>query len=180
MGEAVALPAAEPSSNWTSITRKQFFTPLLEKTDGANPNAGLTRDAGGNLYGNTYFGGHVGCSGSGCGVVFKLDSTGRETILYRFTGGRDGGNPYFATLIRDGHGNLYGTGSVGGDLTNFPVGCGVVFKINKTGEGVYQFTETDGANPYAGLARDKIGNLYGTTYRGGAYNQGVVFKIAPR
>ena len=61
--------------------------------DGVNPN-GLIRDSAENLYGTTYYGGT-----SGAGVVFKLDTTGKETVLYSFTGGADGGNPY-AGVIR--------------------------------------------------------------------------------
>ena len=65
----------------------------------------------------------------GCGVVFKLDTAGTETILYQFTGGEDGAYP-MGGVIRDAAGNLYGTASEGGDLTCFaPSGCGVVFKI---------------------------------------------------
>jgi len=62
-------------------------------TDGAFPSADLVRDAAGNLCGTTYIGGEAtGCSG-GCGVVFKLDTTGVETVLHSFTGGADGANP---------------------------------------------------------------------------------------
>ena len=69
-------------------------------------------------------------SGNGCGVVFKLDPNGAETVIYAFTGGTDGGGPN-SDLLRDAAGNLYGTTSWGGagDCDeNFP-GCGVVFKI---------------------------------------------------
>jgi uncharacterized repeat protein (TIGR03803 family) len=95
------------------------------KTDGRNPYAGLVRDAAGNLYGTTLYGGP-----SNRGTVFKVDTTGRETVLYSFTGGTDGGKP-FASLVQDAAGNLYGTASIGGRLHRcFPTaGCGVVFKI---------------------------------------------------
>jgi uncharacterized repeat protein (TIGR03803 family) len=98
--------------------------------DGAETFAGVIRDAEGNLYGTTYFGGDLsGCSGLGCGVVFKLDPTGKETVLYTFTGGTDGANPN-ANLLQGEEGNLYGTASDGGDLScSAPSGCGVVFKI---------------------------------------------------
>ena len=56
--------------------------------DGANPAAGLIRDSAGNLYGTTSDGG-----ASGAGVVFKLDTTGTETVLYSFTGGAGRGEP---------------------------------------------------------------------------------------
>jgi uncharacterized repeat protein (TIGR03803 family) len=62
--------------------------------------------------------------------VFKLDSTGKETVLYRFTGGADGANPN-AELLQDAAGNLYGTTfrGGGGDKNVCSLGCGVVFKI---------------------------------------------------
>jgi uncharacterized repeat protein (TIGR03803 family) len=91
--------------------------------DGGNPVAGLVRDAAGNLYGTTQYGG-VACFGNTtCGVVFKLSPSGAETVLHTFTGGADGGNPT-AGLIQDPAGNLYGTASVGGSG-----GGGVVFRL---------------------------------------------------
>ena len=86
----------------------------------------MVRDVAGNLYGTTAFGGDLsGCGGSGCGVVFKVDPRGKETVLYTFTGGTDGANPQ-GNLLLDEEGNLYGTASGGGDPT---CQCGVVFKI---------------------------------------------------
>jgi uncharacterized repeat protein (TIGR03803 family) len=61
---------------------------------GENPFAGLIRDSAGNFYGTTDSGGLLsGCGGFGCGVVFMLDVTGKEKVLYSFTGGADGANP---------------------------------------------------------------------------------------
>src|ERR1700720_4473554 len=82
-------------------------------SDGLFPQAGLLRDAAGNLYGTTYLGGGTGCGGSGCGVIFKLARDGTETVLHSFTGGTDGSMPA-ASLIEDKSGNLYGTASAGG------------------------------------------------------------------
>lgn len=78
--------------------------------DGSYPKAGFVRDTKGNLYGTTQLGGDLTCmSGTGCGTVFKVDATGHETVLYKFTGtGSDGANPV-AALVRDTKGNLYGT-----------------------------------------------------------------------
>jgi uncharacterized repeat protein (TIGR03803 family) len=56
--------------------------------DGGQPEAGLIQDAAGNLYGTTEVGG-----AANFGVVFKLDTTGKETVLYSFTGGTDGAHP---------------------------------------------------------------------------------------
>jgi len=138
--------------------------------DGAGPNGGLIRDPAGNLYGTTNGGG----SGA-AGVVFKIDTSGNETVLYSFTGGADGGYPLNG-VIRDSAGNLYGTTQVGGASGN-----GVVFKIDTSSNEtvLYSFTGgADGSIPaWAVLARDSAGNLYGTTAFGGASGNGVVFKI---
>ncbi len=75
---------------------------------GSNPYAGVIRDPAGNLYGTTFYGG-----AANAGVVYKIDATGRETVLYSFTGGNDGNNP-LAGVVRDPAGNLYGTTISGG------------------------------------------------------------------
>jgi uncharacterized repeat protein (TIGR03803 family) len=147
--------------------------------DGGRPYAGLIQDSAGNLYGTTTTGGvSGGCDGPGCGVVFKLDTTGTETVLHAFTGRADGGNPR-AGLILDSAGNLYGTTAWGGVPGCHGTGCGLIFKLDTTGTEtvLHDFTGADGAMPYAGLILDSAGNLYGTTVHGGAWNEGVVFKL---
>ena len=152
-------------------------------SDGKWPQGKLVRDSLGNLYGTTFGGGIVNCDKGlhGCGVVFKLDTTGTETVLYTFTGGTDGGSP-MAGLVRDGAGNLYGTTNAGG-TANCPLngspGCGVVFKVSKTGAMtvLHTFVNSDGLNPAADLTRDSAGNLYGTTQLGGDFGLGTVFKL---
>jgi uncharacterized repeat protein (TIGR03803 family) len=140
--------------------------------DGANPYAGLIRDAAGNLYGTTAVGG-----AHGWGVVFELircdsEPSGYEfKLLHTFTGGADGGQPY-AGLIRDAAGNLYGTTGLGGATSTCgpPYGCGVVFKLSPAGAEtvLHSFTDgADGRSPMAGLIQDAAGNLYGTTPVGG-------------
>ena len=63
----------------------------------------------GNLYGTTIAGGNLSyCGGQGCGVVFKLDQTGNETVLYSLPAGRTG-RVLIGDLLRDDEGNLYGT-----------------------------------------------------------------------
>jgi uncharacterized repeat protein (TIGR03803 family) len=151
--------------------------------DGAVPYAGVTRDKKGNLYGTTVYGGDLSCgSGAGCGVVFKLDPAGKETVLYTFTGGADGATPY-GGLVQDQEGNLYGTTFYGGDLScGSRGGCGVVFKLDPGGKYtvLYSFTGgADGGLPYAGVIQDKKGDLYGTASGGGISNAGVVFKVDP-
>jgi uncharacterized repeat protein (TIGR03803 family) len=150
--------------------------------DGANPWASLVRDAKGNLYGTTVNGGDLACNTpDGCGSVFKLDTAGAETVLYSFTGGPDGADP-FGGLVLDARGNLYGTTKNGGAY-----GYGTVFKlappvppsVTWTETVLYSFTGSGGggAEPMAGLLQDPQGNLYGTTKGGGAYSEGTAFEL---
>jgi uncharacterized repeat protein (TIGR03803 family) len=133
---------------------------------------GVVRDEQGNLYGTTGLGGEAGgCFGYGCGVVFKLDPAGKETVLYTFKGGPDGGYPS-GTIVRDAAGNLYGETAYGGDLSCFsPYGCGTVFRLDPTGKHtvLHRFTGTggDGEHPWAGVVRDNEDNIYGATFAGG-------------
>jgi len=156
-----------------SVTRAQGSEIVLYSftggVDGGNPQSPLIRDSAGNLYGTTRVGG-----ASNQGVVYKLDATGHEMVLYSFTGGADGAHPY-AGLILDSAGNLYGTTYRGG-----PANAGVVYKVDVAGfeTVLYAFTgSADGGNPYAGVIRDSDGNLYGTTLYGGAANAGVVYEL---
>ena len=140
---------------------------------GADPEAGVIRDAAGNLYGTTYGGGPWNQ-----GVVYKVTPAGQESVLYAFTGGADGANPT-AGVIADSAGNLYGTTLYGGAApgTN---GSGVVYELNTAGQEtvLYTFTGgTDGKWPFAGVIRDSAGNLYGTTGAGGTAGNGTVYKL---
>jgi len=133
-------------------------------------------------------------------VVFKLDPSGKETVLYNFTGGADGALPTSGLSV-DREGNLYGTTASGGDSSSsapgcfysfFAPGCGVLFKLDRTGKEtvLYAFTGgTDGGVPYGGVVRDAAGNLYGTAQGGGDLGSsvclpagggcGVVYKLDP-
>ena len=101
------------------------------KSDGGNPTGPLVMDSASNLYGTAEYGTLSG-SGRGHGVVFKVEPSGQETVLYTFTGGTDGGGP-FGGLSLDSAGNFYGTTVTGGNLndctTGGGAGCGVIFKI---------------------------------------------------
>jgi uncharacterized repeat protein (TIGR03803 family) len=140
----------------TKTVLHSFTGPPL---DGQYPEADLIRDAAGNLYGTTPYGGT-----SDAGRVFKVDTTGAESVLHSFTGTPDGSQPY-AGLVQDAAGNFYGTTYGGGDL-----GKGMVFKLDTTGQVtvLHSFAGVpDGQFPNTKLVRDAAGNLYGTTEIGG-------------
>ncbi len=141
---------------------------FLGGSDGGEPTASVTEDAGGNLYGAA-FGNH---SISALSTVFELTQAGQLTVLHDFTGIPDG-DAADATPILDAAGNLYGTTSSGGFACNsyyLPAGCGVVYKVDASGQYsvIHTFkTVADGVQPQ-GLAMDAAGNLYGSTALGGA------------
>jgi uncharacterized repeat protein (TIGR03803 family) len=145
-------------------------------SDGSHPYGALVADETGNLYGTTFKGGTLDCN---CGTVFKLAPDGSETMLYAFPGNKsgDGSNPY-AGVVADSGGNLYGATYTGGGACN----CGTIFRIAADGTEtvLYAFAGgTDGAYPRGGLAFDKKGTLYGTTFLGGADNAGTIFELTP-
>jgi uncharacterized repeat protein (TIGR03803 family) len=148
--------------------------------DGESPYAALL-DVNGTLYGTTGFGGRAtACFGGGCGTVFAITPSGKETVLHNFGGGSgDGAIPY-AGLIND-KGTLYGTTENGGVRCQ-ALGCGTVFSITTSGKEtvLYRFPgfRGRGAHPYAGLINVKD-ILYGTTYDGGKNHQGTVFSLSP-
>jgi uncharacterized repeat protein (TIGR03803 family) len=138
--------------------------------DGENPKAGLVINTKGTLYGTTSAGGKLGF-----GVVFKLTSANKETVLYTFKGKADGANPV-ATLIQDSAGNLYGTASQGGSLQH-----GTVFKLSpRVTKVLFGFSNpAKGIYPYGRVVQDLAGNTYGTTAEGGTFGYGTVFKVDP-
>lgn len=154
--------------------------------DGGDPATSLTFDAAGNAYGTTVNGGSAG----GFGTVFELKrvsaSKYQETVLYSFSGGFDGKNPY-GGVVFDAAGNLYGV-TVAGGVGGFCAGdgCGVVFQLTNNGGSwsetvLYNFTGgDDGFGPGGGVVFDAAGNLYGTTPDGGKFSQGVVYELSPQ
>ncbi len=189
-----------PSSGgtWTNTTLAQFNGPGT----GWYPSANLTMDAAGNLYGTTYYGGSSDyCAGEngGCGEVFKLAPVGNggwtETVLHVFHPGAGGAGGFLpnSSVILDAAGNLYGTTVVGGSRTHCLSGCGVVYKLSPKNDGTWKesvlhtFTQgLDGANPWAGIAFDAKGNLYGAASIAGKPNAcgsigcGTVFQMSPQ
>jgi uncharacterized repeat protein (TIGR03803 family) len=153
--------------------------------DGAGPVGGLVRDGQGNLYGTTWYTNNQSSANSGCGTVFMVTPAGAESVLHSFSScGADGAEPN-AGVILGTDGNLYGTTTTGGAYNK-----GTIYEVTTAGAEtvLYSFTgKADGGDPVSTLVRDTAGNLYGTTYSGGAgaktvcgrplYGCGVVFKL---
>lgn len=181
-GYGMVFKVSKRGSGWVLDPLYNFPNPE-QGDDGAMPNAPVVLGPGNTLYGTTTTG------GGNQGIVFKLSPQPHvcettscpwiETILYRFTGGADGGNPY-SPVILDAAGNVYGTTQGGGTA-----GLGTVFEVSPSGSGwtesvLYSFTGLpDGSQPESGLVFDTAGNLYGTTADGGAGNSGMVFELVP-
>jgi uncharacterized repeat protein (TIGR03803 family) len=184
------------SGEWIETTLFNF----TGTATGAFPLGGLVFDSSGNLYGTTEEGGLAqnGCR-FGCGTAFKLTpqlESWSETILYNFAGGGTDGALPLGGAIFDQAGNLYGTTSSGGiDGAACSSGCGTVFKLTPSSGGawtesvLYEFAGAngDGGLPVAGLIFDNAGNLYGSTFLGGNFNQicfylgcGTVFELSPK
>src|SRR5271165_2985890 len=177
-------PGAGPGGAWTE---KVLYSFQGGAPDGANPErVTLVWDAKGNLYGTTKFGGAYG-SGTTGGTVFELSpGTGgawTEKLLYSFGSGTDAAEPV-AGVTLDAAGNLFGTTLYGGIY-----GGGTVYELSPAAGGtwtekvLHSFNQdgTDGKNPYDPVVLDSQGNVYGTTYGGGAYPNyfGIVFELSP-
>jgi len=143
---ALAFVALVLSAVLTQSAHAQTFTLLntFNYTNDAEPyNNSFLQDKAGNFYSATDYG-DLGACFFGCGVVFKLSPSGKETVLYRFTGGKDGGMPY-GLAVRDAAGNYYGATLAGGSFAGVCAGygCGTVFKVDLHGKDtvLYKFTE---------------------------------------
>jgi len=160
------------SGAWTEIVVHSF----TGGSDGSQPLSGIALDASGHLYGTASAGGL-----NGGGVAFSMGGgnlPGGASVLHSFGGATDGNQPS-GSLASDASGNLYGTTWAGGV---YQLGC--VFELVRdplsgdwTETVLYSFDGPDGANPYGGVILDAAGNLYGTTYDGGADGVGTVFKL---
>ncbi|MFI5114680.1 MAG: choice-of-anchor tandem repeat GloVer-containing protein [Terriglobales bacterium] len=174
-GCGVVFELTPSGGSWTETTLYSF----QGLNDGFGPGGGLVFDTAGNLFGTTPDGG-----AHSAGVVFELSPTKhgwRYKVIHAFTGGKDGAVGSLGLLLFDAAGNLYGVTEIGG--TN---GAGAVYKLSPTPGGGWKTTVLydfkgmpDAANPYGGLIFDELGNLYGTTYFGGATGMGAVFQLIP-
>jgi uncharacterized repeat protein (TIGR03803 family) len=180
---------AFPALSFSAPTERVLFSfpGVGDFAGGATPQAGLVRDAAGNLYGTAAGGGAFACN---CGVVFMVSPPApggtqwTETVLHTFQGyPSDGGVP-LGNLTFDTAGNLYGTTLLGGANQ-----AGTVFKLSPPTAGQAQWTESliyeftgaggDGQFPYSSLEFDAQGNLYGTSFLGGGSNLGMAYELVP-
>jgi uncharacterized repeat protein (TIGR03803 family) len=176
---AVSIAVALPASAADTYKVLHYFV----RSNGGNPDSGVTFDSSGNLYGVTEDGG-----AQNDGTIFEVtpetDGSWTEKVLYSFcptTGCSDATDPW-GNLRIDSSGNLYGAASGGGDYSN-----GTVFELSPGPDGtwtektLYAFCATgycpDGSTPTTALLADAAGNLYGTTEAGGANGGGTVFQL---
>jgi uncharacterized repeat protein (TIGR03803 family) len=164
---------------WTETVIHSF-----NGTDGTLPAGRLVFDSKGALYGTTDGGGTAGE-----GTVFKLTPPSRagdpwtESVLYSFSGGKDGSNPTAGVVIAN-TGKLYGTAQHGGN--GFPKFGGVIFELDPPAivDGpwietvLHSFNGDDGFAPASPLVL-RNGSLYGTTSQGGFFGTGTVFSFTP-
>ena len=172
---AGSLPAGLTLNSTTGVisgtpTNTTVTTLYSFLTEGEQPSGSLVEDASGNYYGATTVGG-----AANDGTVFEIAAaTHALTTLVSFNG-TNGSRPN-GDLFVDSSGNLFGTTSAqgaNGDGTVFEVAAGS--QIITT---LYSFTATTGSSAAGGLTEDSSGDLFGTTYQGGASNDGTVFEIA--
>jgi uncharacterized repeat protein (TIGR03803 family) len=171
---AMSIPLAQ------ALTAAEVVPHNFGRNQGSEPYAGVIRDAEGNLYGTTFYGGP-----NYYGTIYKLDSAGNFKALYNFNGATDGrcpqggvardstGSLYGTTVFGgapragvtlDSGGNLYGTTTAGGSAPYCYLGvCGVVYKLDTAGSFtvLHDFGGTnDGFNPVAGVTLDAARNIY--------------------
>ena len=141
--------------------------------DGKYPSyTSLLSDAQGNLYGVTEEGG-----AADGGILYKLTTSGKLTILHSFKGGTTDGCNVLGTPFMDAAGNFYGTTSSCGTHM-----LGTVWKVDQSGKEkvLHSFAggTADGEYPLAGVIVDADGNIYGNTETGGSDDVGTVYEIS--
>jgi len=205
--EIIALVLAFIVTTMTiPAAQAQTYQVLHSFTGGAagySPSAGVVFDRAGNLYGTAAYGGNYtsscnyGGTQTGCGVIYKMSHHGSVwtfDVLSSFDGA-NGYNPeQLITIAPDGI--LYGTTQWGGsgDCHDSAPGCGTIFRLQPpatfcpsvtcswTVTNLHKFLgrPSDGAFPEIGsMAMDSAGNIYGTTWSGGLYQQGTVYELSP-
>ncbi len=188
MGFGTVFRVVRSGPNWLFYLVYTFNGLTQNSTDGSAPYARVVIGPDGYLYGTTHSGGQgQGCRAlHGCGTVYSVRPKPgniwvpwQETVLYNF-GTYDGSNPDYGDLVFDQAGNLYGTTRNGGEYLQ-----GAVYELSPNGgtwmeKVLYSFGgQPDGATPLSGPVFDQAGNLYGTTYAGGANGSGTVYQLKP-
>jgi uncharacterized repeat protein (TIGR03803 family) len=152
------------------------------------PRSGLTLGVDGNYYGTTSSGGTFNF-----GTVFKFTGGGTMTPLYMFGTAKypkvEGSLP-LSPPVQGRDGNFYGTTPDSNDGVN----DGIAYRITPAGAFtklyLFNYGNSTGYNPQAGLILGKDGNFYGTTalggknlskpcYGGSAYSCGSIFRMTP-
>ena len=169
-GKGIVFELTPSGGSWTESI---LFN--MAASSGIYPYNGVIFDQAGNLYGTTYEGGIMSTYGS----IYELTPSGSgwtQSTLHTLQEASDGAYPY-GGVIFDQAGNLYGTTSYDG-----PDGAGTVFELSPSDGGwtlnvLHSFAGSEG--PYGGVTMDAAGNLYGTTFAGGAHLFGSVYKLTP-
>ena len=171
-GCGVVYKLTPSGGGWTQTVLYNF----TGGDDGYGPGSAVVLDKAGNVYGTAPDGGAYSQ-----GVIYQLslkNGQWQQTVIHAFTGGDDGAVGSLGSLLLDAAGNLYGVTELGGKY-----GAGIVFKLSAAG-GSWKLTTLyafqglpDAGYPYGGLIADAKGNLYGTTYFGGASGLGAVFEV---
>jgi hypothetical protein len=162
-----------PGADTRSTAGDRVLHDFSGSPDGAYPYGGLTVGKHGELFGATNGGGTTGPSGLVDGTVYQISTSGKERVLYAFTGGSGGAGDQ-AGVVSDSTGNLYGATQAGGGSSACTNGCGTVYELQRTSSGyaeriLHAFSGgPDGALPLTTLLLGEHGVLYGTTAFGGA------------
>jgi uncharacterized repeat protein (TIGR03803 family) len=169
-----------PFGSLFKITRTgALTTELFFGFVGNEPRAGMILATDGNLYGTTTYGG-----ANEWGTAFRY-SPGTEAVnvIYNYCSLPDCTDGAIAHgLIQASDGNFYGTAQISYTQPFYP---GIVYQMTPAGvqSTLYTFCTltdcTDGWDIFSGVVQDNDGNFYGTSYNGGGYNEGTVYKLTP-
>jgi uncharacterized repeat protein (TIGR03803 family) len=179
-GNGTVFEMRPANGNWAHTTLLSFS---YAAGTGVSPLDGVSIGAAGTLFGTTNAGGP-----DGTGTVFEMRQTAANQwthkLLFSFAQSAESGAFPGAAVVVSNHGDAYGTTQTGGKF-----GQGTLFQLSPGAAPNASWTQkvlrvfgsraTSNPGPYARLALDAGGNLYGTTYAGGSRGYGTVFRIAP-
>jgi uncharacterized repeat protein (TIGR03803 family) len=170
-GAGLVFELSPGLSGWTESRLYVFCLNYPDCSDGAGPEAGVSSDKAGNLYGTTYAGGQS--HGVGWGVTYELSPTQngwKETVLDVFSSAKGGRSTAGVTFDPEGH--LYGSVELGGKAQ-----CGGIFRVSPPGS--FSLSGGNGCQPQASVLYSD-GALYSTSWLGGAYSEGAIFKLTQK